>query len=113
MNLVIRSAVLLATLALGACAANSYCKGEQSYEKAPSVPPLKPVEGLALPDSPSALKVPPPPANPVAYGETVKDADGDEVVRCLDKPPDMPAPKPEAPSTPAPGPAPEAEKPKV
>lgn len=81
---------VLPLLALSACAANTYCDGQQNYQKAKTAPPLQGVEGLKLPDSATALKIPPAPANPVAYGEHVKDAKGDDVVQCLDKPPEMP-----------------------
>jgi hypothetical protein len=101
MMFVQRALVLGATLLIGACASNTYCEGEQPYHQAPSVEPLKPVEGLQLPDSPSALKVPPPPPNPAPYGETYLDEDGDEQIRCLDQPPAMPPVKPE-PVAPAP-----------
>ena len=101
MKYVVRVIVLAAAAALAGCAANSYCKGEQSYQKAPSVPPLKAADGLKLPESASALKIPPPAVNPVAFGETAKDEDGDEVIRCLDKPLPM-AVAAEAPAAPAP-----------
>jgi hypothetical protein len=95
-------------LLLAGCAANSYCKGEQGYQKAASVPPLKPTaEGLKLPESPSSLRIPPPPANPVPYGETVKDADGDDMTMCLDRPPEMASNEPPAqPVAPPPAPKP-------
>ena len=105
MTFVVRAILLAASAALAGCAANSYCKGEQPYQKAPSVPPLKAADGLKLPESASALRIPPPAVNPVPYGETVKDADGDDEIRCLDKPlpmavavepPAMPAPAPVA-----------------
>jgi len=81
---------LAPALALAGCAVNSYCEGEQDYAKAQSLPPLQDVEGAKVPESPSALKIPPPPQNPVAFGETYKDEDGDDAIRCLDKPPEMP-----------------------
>ena len=83
---------LAPVLLLGACSVNTYCEGPQDYEKAQALPPLKGVEGLKLPESASALKIPPPPANPVRYGERVKDEKGDETTSCLDKPPAMPPP---------------------
>ena len=88
-----RSLILVAgALALAGCAAGSRCLSEQPYANAKSVPPLQPVEGLKLPESSAALKIPPAPAEPVPFGQKVKDAKGDEVVQCLDKPPPMPAP---------------------
>ena len=102
--------VLLAPLlALSGCAVSSYCEGDQKYHKAESLPPLAGTEGVTLPESPSALKIPPPPPSAVAFGEKYKDADGDDAVRCLDKPPDMPAPvepKPAEAATPAETPKP-------
>lgn len=102
--------ILLPALALGGCAASSYCEGEQDYEGARSVSVLQPAEGLRLQESSSALKIPPAPANAVPYGETYADADGDDAVRCLDRPPDLHLtvhPKAEAePPQPAPAPAP-------
>jgi hypothetical protein len=99
MNVWVKSFVLVALPVLAGCAVDSYCEGEQDYYKEGSVPPLKGAEGLQIPESASALKIPPPPTNPVPYGETVKDEDGDDVVRCLDKPPPLPPqpvePKPE------------------
>ena len=88
---------LLPIALVTACANNSYCMGEQKYQVAGSVPPLYPVEGMKLPESPSALRIPPPPPNPVPYGQVAKNADGDDKIQCLDKPPDMPpvAVKPE------------------
>jgi hypothetical protein len=110
----LRPLALVVTVFLGACASNSYCEGEQGYETAPSVPELKPVDGMVLPQSGSALRVPPPPANPVPYGEPVKDADGDDAVRCLDRPPEMPPPKPEVePLAPPPAAAPAPSAPPV
>lgn len=97
--------VLLAILGLSGCAANSYCIEEQNYQKAQSVPPLNGVEGLQLPESASALRIPPPPESAVAFGEIYKDADGDDQARCLDTPPKMTLPPP-AP-TPVSAPAPE------
>ncbi len=87
-----RFLVLLSVLGLGGCAASSYCTDEQNYQKARSVAPVKSAEGMQLPESPSALRIPPPPANPVAFGEVYKDAEDDERVRCLDTPPEMPLP---------------------
>jgi hypothetical protein len=90
----------LSLLALSGCAVNSYCTGEMDYQTAPSIPPLQGGEGVRIPESASALKIPPPPANPVGYGEIRKDAEGDDVIHCLDKPPELPpavAPKAEPP----------------
>lgn len=100
-------ALALAPAMLAGCATSSYCTGEQKYQKAQSVPALRGVEGVTLPDSATALKIPPPPERAVAYGEVYTDEDGDEAVRCLDKPPAMPPVTPPA-AAPAPAPAPAA-----
>lgn len=83
----------LAALLLGGCAAGGgHCMGELDYQQATSLPPAAPVTGLAVEDSPSALKIPPPPTNPVPFGQTVPDPEdpGEEMVQCLDVPPALP-----------------------
>lgn len=97
----VRIVFLLPLLTLGGCAVSSYCEGEQDYQEAASLPSLQTADGLQVPDSSTALRVPPPPANAVPYGETVKDEDGDDTVRCLDRPPELP-PGAVAPAEPAP-----------
>lgn len=89
--------VLLAILGLSGCATTSYCIDEQKYQQAQSVPPIKGTEDMQLPESPSALRIPPPTENPVAFGEIYKEEDGDERVRCLDTPPQMTLPPPAPP----------------
>lgn len=78
--------VVLAAL-LSACGASRYCVVEQEYQTAASVPELRPAGGLLLPESPSALRLPPAPANPEPFG--VESADGFGI--CLDKPPGLQA----------------------
>ena len=99
---------LLPLLALGACAPGAYCEGQQDYQRARSVPVLQPADGLKVPESETALKIPPPPAKAVPFGQMAKDEDGDDIVVCLDKPPELPPlpPEPVAPPA-APAPAPE------
>jgi uncharacterized lipoprotein len=75
---------------ISGCASHGYCLGDQPYTHAKSVPPLQPVEGLKIPESNAALKIPPAPANTIAYGRKVKDEKGEEKVECLDRPPPMP-----------------------
>ena len=75
---------------IGACAPAVYCEGDLLYQNAGSIPAVQPAEGLTPRESASALKIPPAPATMVPYGETVLDKDGDETVRCLDRPPEMP-----------------------
>lgn len=82
--------VLVPLLVVAGCAPGAYCEGELAYQRAGSVPAVQPTEGLQVRDSASALKIPPAPANAVPYAETYADEDGDEAVRCLDKPPALP-----------------------
>ena len=118
MKVAMKTILLVPALLLAGCAANSYCEGEQKYQAAQSMPPLQSPEGAKVPESPSALKIPPPPENPVPFGQVVKDEDGDDAISCLDKPPTMPQvaleSKPPAPAVVAPAaspPAPSAEPP--
>lgn len=117
MKSIVKLLILVPAVAVTACSTSSYCEDQQDYERAASVPPLKGDEALSVPESESALRIPPPPPNVVAFGETYKDEDGDDAVRCLDKPPEMaplpPEPQavepvPAAEPTPAPQPAPAA-----
>ncbi|MGQ0502685.1 MAG: hypothetical protein ACT4P0_08800 [Panacagrimonas sp.] len=80
-----RAVLLVTCVALNACAANSYCLAKQNYQNAETARELRPVDGLTIPGSPSALRLPKPPANPQPFGQ--KDENGDGV--CLDKPPRM------------------------
>ena len=105
MNVSIRLPILAALLAVAGCSTTSYCEGEHDYQTAPSIPPLRSTEGVKLPESASALRIPPPPPNNVPYAEPYKDEDGDDAFRCLDKPPPMPAIAAE-PAKAAPAPAP-------
>ena len=95
---------LVPALALGACAGGSYCEGKQDYQRARSIPAVQPAEGLRLPESDATLRIPPPAKNAVPFAETGTDEDGDEVVTCLDKPPQLPplAEPKDAPTAPTP-----------
>lgn len=73
-------------LALQGCAANRYCIGEQPYQRAEDRPMLVAIDGLKLPESTNALRIPAQPPATVPFG--TRDAKGDGV--CLDKPPGMP-----------------------
>ncbi|MDM4768786.1 hypothetical protein [Solimonas sp. SE-A11] len=76
-----RIAVLvLATALLAGCASRNPCVGDNEYQKATSLPPLTTVDGLKVPESASALRIPPAPAaaQPAAEGA------------CLQTPPPMP-----------------------
>lgn len=78
------AAMGLAVLATG-CASNRYCLGDQEYYSAEDRVPLQAVNGLKLPESPTALRVPKRTPDGVPYG--VADEKGDGV--CLDKPPTL------------------------
>lgn len=78
----------LVSAALSACGVNSYCLKPQDYQKAQVVPELQPVEGLEIPMSPSALRLPDAPADPAPFGQRAKDGSG----VCLDRPPDLALP---------------------
>lgn len=81
------SVVACVLLFSSACSVNKYCLDQQDYQTAKSVPPLAGAEGLKMPESVSALRIPPPSAKAVPFGETYKDAEGSERTRCLDLPP--------------------------
>jgi len=92
MNLTARLLIVcLVPLAASACASrNSYCLKPQKYDDAASLPPFQPVEGLTVPSSQTALRVPPLPANPVPFGQ----ADAEGTIMCLDQPPPLERKKP-------------------
>ena len=92
MHRLLGAAIVGSAFTLGACASNSYCLGEQDYQKAPSVPAIEPVDGLKVPQSQSALTIPPPPQKTEPFGKEVKNKDGDNETLCLDQPPKMPEP---------------------
>lgn len=79
--------LLLSVLAfaLSACS-TAHCRKPEEYAAAQSMPVLPVVDGLKLQESPSALRIPPAPENPVAFGEKYLDEDGDERWSCLDVP---------------------------
>lgn len=83
---VVLSLVVIAGSGLAACSgANSYCLKESDYQRARVVPELHGADGLAMPDSPSALRLPPEPVNPAPFGVRTADGAGE----CLDRPPPM------------------------
>jgi hypothetical protein len=95
MRLLITGCLVLG-VALAGCSATRRCEGEQPYQKAETLPTPGAIPGLTVPDSPSSLRIPPPPAEPVPYGRKVVDADGHGTrYECLDMPPRMAAPPPE------------------
>lgn len=82
------SLLLLAGLLTACGGANRHCQGEFPYQRAQTLPPPAPVEGLKWPESPSAMKVPAEPATVVPFANPVApDAKGKEQVECLDSPP--------------------------
>lgn len=96
-----------AVVLLGACSANRHCVGEFDYQKAQTLAAPAEVAGLKLPESPSALRIPPPPPGNVPYANTVPDPEepGETRVECLDVPPRLPveaAPAPAATQAPPP-----------
>lgn len=84
--------VTITVLTVGACSSTSHCRKEQDYQKAGSIPVIAGVGDLKSPESPSALRIPPAPEKPVAFGEKYLDEDGDERWSCLDVPPRLEVP---------------------
>lgn len=77
----------LAPVLLAACSSTHHCVKEQDYQKAKTVAPIQSVDPLKIPESPSALRVPPAAPGAARFGEKVHDKGGDEKWRCLDIPP--------------------------
>lgn len=107
---------LAAVLAAG-CSPTRRCEKPQPYQSAETAPVPEAVDGITVPESPSALRIPPPAKNPVAYGTQRKDAkDPDKLVyECLDTPPRLrlqtaPAAEPAKPAADAAKPAAEAKR---
>jgi hypothetical protein len=88
-------AVVPAAILLSACGATKYCLQEQDYQKAAVVQDLRPTDGLVLPQSAGALRMPPEPPNPTPFGVAAKDGKG----ICLDQPPRIAPVKPKAPAS--------------
>ncbi|PPE73255.1 hypothetical protein C3942_13340 [Solimonas fluminis] len=72
--------LVLAAALLAGCASRNACVGDTEYQQAVSMPPPATVDGLKIPESASALRIPPVPAGaqPVPEGT------------CLQTPPAMP-----------------------
>ncbi len=94
--MLLRVAVVIAVLGLAACGSNRHCQTELPYQRAQTLPPPAPTEGLKWPESPSALRIPPAPEKSVPYAYTETDAAGSTQVECLDVPPRMPPDPPAA-----------------
>lgn len=94
--------VTLAALASGCASRAARCLStDRDYQQAESLPPLQSTPGLKLPESPSALRIPPEPTQTAALPEG----------QCLEAPPrlqekpEAPAPAAPAAATPPPPPA--------
>ncbi|MGB0955506.1 MAG: hypothetical protein ACPGZP_05835 [Panacagrimonas sp.] len=75
--------VIAAVLLFSACSSNRYCLSAQEYQGAADLPALQSAEGLKLPESPAALRIPPESPNAAPFG--VRDEQGNGI--CLDQPP--------------------------
>lgn len=91
----VRLPLLLGVLLFAGCASKSYCMKPQKYDHVASIPPITGGEGLKIPNSPTALRVPPAPApaQDAPYGSKVIDPKHPSRTEyaCLDEPPPMPA----------------------
>lgn len=79
--------LMAATAMLSACSQMRYCKGEQKYQAVQSLPPLEGTDGLEIPQSQAALRVPPGPGTSDGFVESYIDDEGETRLRCLDMPP--------------------------
>ena len=81
-------AIAATTVLLSACAGNQVCKDDADYRKAGAITPIQAAEGLSLPQSASALKVPDitPAAHVAAQQPLPKKGKG---TACLDYPPEI------------------------
>jgi hypothetical protein len=83
-------AVVGVALLLAGCGGVSrHCVGEFEYQRAETLPAPASVEGLTMPESVAALRIPPPPAEPVPFAREYPDPDNPAKTRvdCLDVPP--------------------------
>lgn len=80
---------LVAVALLAGCGTNRHCIGDFPYQRAATLAPPAAVDGLQAPESVSAMVIPPPPAESVAYAREVPDPEnpGSTRVQCLDVPP--------------------------
>ena len=89
------SVLLLGVALLAGCDSKAYCMHEQKYDHVASIPPVTGGEGLNIPNSPTALRVPPAPAGApdAPFGSKVVDPQhpGRTQYSCLDEPPPLPA----------------------
>jgi len=89
MKLVSLSFMTAASLLLTACAGNRVCNADAAYRRAAAIPPIQPAEGLQLPQSPSALKVPEITATAKAAAIEQPMPKRGKGTACLDYPPDI------------------------
>src|SRR3546814_12369631 len=75
MRLIIAS-VLVGSALLAGCSNTRRCEGEQPYQRAETLPTPGQIPGLTVPESPSALRIPAAPDQPLAYGQKVADKKG-------------------------------------
>jgi len=91
----VRTPVLLGLLLLTACASKSYCVKPQKYDHVASIPVITAGDGLNMPNSPTALRVPPAPApaQDAPFGTRIVDPKHKAITQyaCLDEPPPLPA----------------------
>ena len=87
---------LLAIGLLSGCASGGRCVSEAEYLSAQTLLPPAAVEGVRLPSSGAALKIPAETANPVPFAQQMPHPDkpGETRTRCLDVPTAMPLPEP-------------------
>jgi hypothetical protein len=85
------------------CSNTRRCETEPAYEKAGTLPTPGEIQGLTIPESPSALRIPAAPADPVPFGRKLREPGRSARYECLDTPPAMTiTPEPPPAATPAP-----------
>ena len=82
---------LAAVASLSACATNTQCNASSDYRNATSVEPIKGIGAISVPESPSALRIPPA-TRQEASAATPAPAKVNRRTSCLDFPPEMAAP---------------------
>lgn len=73
---------------------NQRCESVQRYQEAETLETPSAVEGLTIPDSPTAMRIPAAPAESVPYGRKLTDPKTKETyTSCLDSPPRLALPE--------------------